>query len=335
MNKIYVYRAISGLRQLSLLEDVRPGDSRLFQHIPHELFVKAITLVEDFDEADYFLLPHYYTDVSSKPEYIQEATDLAGKHNKIICIITSQDDPRPISLAHAIVLRPSAYRSLLQRNEFIIPGQVEDLGAQYGVQVIHKGTRPVIGFVGKAGFDRFQDRIRYYLRNYLQYRGPRREGMYFRRKSLALLHNDKRIELRTIVRKRFSGNTKSIEVSPLEARSAYVQNMKDSLFTLAPRGDGNYSLRFYETLSLGRIPVLIDTDMKLPFEEKIAYDDFIVRIPEQALGELPERLWNFWNSHSEEDLIEMQKKARRAFEEYLYMPIFFQKFFSSDIKDTL
>jgi hypothetical protein len=54
-------------------------------------------------------------------------------------------------------------------------------------------------------------------------------------------------------------------------------NVINSHFVVANRGNGNFSMRFYQTLSAGRIPVLIDTDMVLPFEDEIDWTKYCVR----------------------------------------------------------
>ena len=42
------------------------------------------------------------------------------------------------------------------------------------------------------------------------------------------------------------------------------------------RGAGNFSYRFYEALSFGRIPILIDTDTLLPLQTKIEWSEHII-----------------------------------------------------------
>jgi hypothetical protein len=59
-------------------------------------------------------------------------------------------------------------------------------------------------------------------------------------------------------------------------KADFWENMQQNQFALAPRGAGNFSMRFYQALSVGRIPVLINTDMALPFSDLIPWKDFIV-----------------------------------------------------------
>ena len=61
-----------------------------------------------------------------------------------------------------------------------------------------------------------------------------------------------------------------------QLRFEFIRNILSSDYTLCFRGSGNYSLRFYETLCLGRIPLFINTDCKLPFEDEINWRDMFM-----------------------------------------------------------
>jgi hypothetical protein len=80
--------------------------------------------------------------------------------------------------------------------------------------------------------------------------------------------------------------------SKIKARLEYNNNVLSSKYTLCMSGDGNFSWRFYESLSFGRIPILIDTDIILPFEKIINWNDFIIKIKEEKLEMLPELIKN-------------------------------------------
>lgn len=70
-----------------------------------------------------------------------------------------------------------------------------------------------------------------------------------------------------------------------ELRKRYLENLNDSQFILCPRGAGLNSIRFFEALRMGRIPVLIADDTKLPLEWLVNYDNFVVRVPEADILE--------------------------------------------------
>jgi hypothetical protein len=56
----------------------------------------------------------------------------------------------------------------------------------------------------------------------------------------------------------------------------FWENMQQCQFMIAQRGAGNFSMRFYQALSAGRIPVLTNTDLLLPFSELINWKEIIV-----------------------------------------------------------
>lgn len=207
-----------------------------------------------------------------------------------------------------------------------MPAYVEDLGVQHGYEPL-RTKEATVGFVGKAGFRTVHEAVRYGVRNHVLRHGADREGMYFRRVALSVLKHNPSIKMKAIVRHSFSAHKDTIERPQEELRAEYVANMRNSLFTLAPRGDGNYSLRFYETLSMGRIPILIDTDMALPFEDQIAYDQFMVRVPWQDIAHVGEYVMRFLEK-SPEEIVDAQRKGRQAFERYLYMPAFLRQLVS-------
>ena len=60
----------------------------------------------------------------------------------------------------------------------------------------------------------------------------------------------------------------------------YKKVLSGSNFTLCPKGNGLSSYRFFECFHLNTIPVLFADKVVLPYEDKIDYNDFIVRIEE-------------------------------------------------------
>jgi hypothetical protein len=62
------------------------------------------------------------------------------------------------------------------------------------------------------------------------------------------------------------------------ARKDFYQNLLSGSYSFCIRGNGNFSYRFYEALSFGRIPILLDTDCVLPFSNIIDWNKFIIKI---------------------------------------------------------
>ncbi len=96
-------------------------------------------------------------------------------------------------------------------------------------------------------------------------------------------------------------------------QSKWIEALVSSQFILAPRGCGLNSIRFFEALSFGRIPVLMADDAKLPLEHLINYDEFIIRVPETELDSIPDLIETFMHTH---DLEVASKKALEIWETY-------------------
>jgi hypothetical protein len=90
-----------------------------------------------------------------------------------------------------------------------------------------------------------------------------------------------------------------------------IENYLTSEFCFCPRGNGNFSIRFYETLYYGRIPVIIDSDIMLPFENLIEWNKYIVI--SKTIEELPEKIYNFWLNN---DICEAQLNCKKLYNEY-------------------
>jgi hypothetical protein len=99
----------------------------------------------------------------------------------------------------------------------------------------------------------------------------------------------------------------------------FYKNIKNNLYGLCVRGGGNFSFRLGEVLMMGRIPILIDTDCILPFPDLIPYDTNFIRIPIEKIDDMVNIIEKYHESHTEEELIQIQKKNRLIWETY-YVP---------------
>ncbi len=90
------------------------------------------------------------------------------------------------------------------------------------------------------------------------------------------------------------------------------------------RGIGNFSVRFYETLAVGRIPVLLDTDCLLPLDKIINWEKHCVILNESEYKSLGNMVVNFHNDLSNHEFIEIQKANRKLWEDYLTRHNFFK-----------
>ena len=96
-------------------------------------------------------------------------------------------------------------------------------------------------------------------------------------------------------------------------QSQWIETLDSSKFILCPRGRGLSTVRTFESLSFGRIPVVYADDTKLPLENKINYSRIMVRIPEAEVNKTENYISNFISKY---DLEEASKEARYIWEKY-------------------
>lgn len=116
-------------------------------------------------------------------------------------------------------------------------------------------------------------------------------------------------------------------INKIHARREYYNNMLTGSFALCSRGGGNFSYRFYEALSFGRIPILIDTDCELPFEKKkiIQWDNHIIRIPIKEFFNLKRNDFINLIDHNVEKLSPLQN--RKLWQTYFSPEGYFENFY--------
>lgn len=100
-------------------------------------------------------------------------------------------------------------------------------------------------------------------------------------------------------------------------RQKYLDTLSCSLTALCPRGDGMNSIRFFEALSMGRIPVLISDNCLLPFASRISYDRFVIRVAEGEVDDTAGIILDWIREKSTAELMQRCREARQAWEQLL------------------
>jgi len=192
------------------------------------------------------------------------------------------------------------------------------------LQIRKKEDLPVAGFAGWAELP-FLLRAKIlakeiparFMALFDKKRGVLKKGIFFRQRAINILKGSALITANFKIRNFYSGHAKTIHGDFKNVRREFMKNIIDSDYVLCIKGDGNFSTRFYETLSLGRIPLFIDTECVLPLEDTINYKDFCVFVDFRNLSKIDKILADFHKNISDEQFVMMQKKARDAFENYL------------------
>lgn len=103
-----------------------------------------------------------------------------------------------------------------------------------------------------------------------------------------------------------------------ELERVFLDALRRSWTTLCPRGMGSSSIRFYEVMCFGRIPVHVSDAYRLPFEDKIDYSEFCLFIPEGEAHRAGPLLRMWLARRGKNQLMAMCRKARQVWEEYFH-----------------
>lgn len=240
-------------------------------------------LVSSPSLAEYLLYPRGLRTNSSENELaeMQQFHDLARHLGKKLLLFLISDEvvPSPAT-EHAIVYRLSMLRSQQLSHERILPFVWEGRSAAFKPIT---NPHPKIGFCGALTHP---DRIR-------------------------MLEMIKQICSSFIIPE-FIVREQSWGQGITNAAEEFWDNLEQCEFAACPRGCGNFSIRFYQALSGGRIPVIVDTDIVLPFDFEIPWNEIAVLSP--SLEELPANLSRFVKFR---DVIEAQRLCRTYYDRYL------------------
>lgn len=219
--------------------------------------------------SDAVLVPYDLSYWYKNKVYITYLKSLAKK--KTLIILNTGDFISKIKkIENVIYLRPFLNPGERSPNTIIIPYEIDQM-------ITARSFNPEfnISFIGY--FPRiFSRRLFYALKNSFWY--PVKGNGSIVRKLMARKVKKTNLPLTLIERNSFSGWRRDKSTNTLNRRVEFFNSVRGSRYVICPRGDGNQSLRFYETLSAGRVPILIDTRIKLPLEDRLNYSKITITL---------------------------------------------------------
>ena len=237
-----------------------------------------------------------------------------------------------------VFIKYFGYSSNPHKNELIKPGDLKyDLLKFYfngQIKIKTKSKIPRVGFDGLANYPKFS-LLRLILKNitlktlfnlYLTRIETDHIFPYLIKRNKILTYLEKSSIIDTNFKKRNIWAEGTVGNNS-NSRNEFLNNILSSDYSLCYRGAANYSLRFYETLCLGKIPLLIDTDCKLPFENLVNWKEICLFVKESDLRYIPELIVDFHNSHNKNQFIQKQIYCREIWVKYLSKKGFYKLFF--------
>jgi len=246
-------------------------------NITYETFFKNKSNIIEYasiEKCEYIFLPQKW-DLKINPH--------ENKQKFSVCFF-NDDFEKEIEVPKNIVLfRTSAHKTKIKFNEKIMPAFCEKISfSKMSDEHINKKT---ISFCGQV------DSFRHSIFSEIQNNKSLNTNFIFRKGFWAPEIQDKKI-----------------------ARQQYFDNIKNSLFVLCMRGAGNFSYRLYETMASGRIPIIINSDLQLPFENLLNWKEFSVIIEKEEIKFLDLIIEYFLENKNIEELC---YKNQTIWEEYL------------------
>ena len=307
--------------------------------------------ISSLEEADIVVLPTNLEQVFTNHEaqnLLNELLKRAKQAGKIsVGFFYGDCSHLEIPIQCDLVFRNSLYSSTRKPSDFAYPAWSVDFTEKYfngHLPIRQKRSKPIVGFCGFLGENNFNFYAKHFLYQIhkflgqgvfpLQYRFPlippqyrlqllHFQGHLVRRRAVSALSKSPLIQTNFVFRNQMGLFSQSDPSSREAFRQVYVTNMQESDYILCCRGYGNYSFRFYETLSCGRIPIFIDTDCVLPYDFEIDWKQYCVWLTESEIPLIGEKIAEFHEKLSPKEFIDLQHECWRIWQERLSPEGFF------------
>lgn len=259
-------------------------DKKLAELIPSkEEIVKLL-----YRKPGYALHPNILWANPDTPSILKQISETATTQKKTLVLIVDDYEYKYKRYKNLVLFRTSLRSSRRRNNEYVLPYVWEC--SEKAFSTSQPSSNPVVGFCGLVN--------------------------KHRRKIIKTFQESNKIETNFIIRDKFWGG----DPHNPSLINEYEQNIKNSQFVLCNRGNGNFSMRFYQSLAFGRIPVLVNTDMTLPFANDIPWRDLIVF--EKTEKRCLEKVIAI---HKYDEIGHRQKLCREIFDKYFHKDVVFPR----------
>jgi hypothetical protein len=269
-------------------------------------------LAESIESCDLALYPCELVPDSNGLTHVKTIAQQAKEAGKQLLVFYNNDDETTYRLDNVILIRTSCAKSQQPENVYAFPGWSLDFlnyfpGRQYTPKAA--SDTPSVSYCGYV--DYFEKRP---LQSLFAPKKKIVAPQERRGKAVRTLAKNKNIESNFIIRKNFWAGEIADKA---QVRMEYAQNMIGSVYAVVMRGAGNFSYRLYEVLSCGRIPLFVNTDCLLPFDEQIDWKKHLVWLEEEQLDNIDGILLNFHKSKTTAELEAMQHRNRELYERFI------------------
>lgn len=344
--KIYTFNAAEDTRVEMLWSLRSKNRDKIFSQFIAENRYIEVDSIQDCDVAIY---PNkaFTPETLAFDRSVYQAAQSAQTYRKPLIIDATSDSDVLLDIPWANILRNGLYKSLKKSFETECPYWSNERTKRGldSLDVSPKGKKPVIGFCGTtssrgklANLSKFivPDAVTRLVLS--QGKLSRRldpriiEGMslQLRETAMKILAIDSRLEVCFDVTNNRQSYYVRNESNKIALENLFINNTDKSDYVLCVRGGGNFSGRFYMALNAGRIPVVIDTDGVIPYEEQL----HLIKVPVNSLNKLPEVIAEHFATTTEQELQEMKQENRLIYHQLLSPEKFLPKYIRQCCKQT-
>jgi len=276
--------------------------------------------------------------------HIKAAVDLSLRSEKQLVIFCGGDQNERIDWPeNAAVFRFALRKSEKAKNELSTPifhrDHLRDFSGEGVFSAKDKSQLPLIAFCGyappfKTPFDlqKLKDwaKLMGVACGRIDASGGRAAHAVRAIALMRLMRSKKTLKPNFIIREKFGFNNKwgilqpgGSRQSAQQQRREFANNILESDYSLCVRGLANCSIRLYETMSLGRIPLVLDTDCVYPCDSLIDWESVGPFADRGDLWNVPELINRFHQNIDDEGFVELQERNRGIWEKYLCPTGFF------------
>ncbi len=327
--KIFTFNAANDTR-VEILWSLRPKnrDNIFSQYITENKYTE-VNSIQDCQVA-------IYPKKAFNPEslafdsFVYDAVEEAEKYQKPLIIDATCDSDVFLDIPTARILRCGLYKSLQQSFETECPfwSNFRTKNSLDLLKIFPKQKKPAISFCGTISSVGKLSQISKFLfpiktvKSILSSGQSSRkvdirlkEGMSLklRETALKLLTTDQRINSYFDVTNPDQSYYHDDDSNRVRLEKLFVNNISKCDYVLCSRGTGNYSGRFYMALNAGRIPVVIDTDVVIPFENKI----HLIKVPVESIERIGDYVSEHFEKTSELELETMKLENRYVYHQYI------------------
>lgn len=248
--QIYLSPEIEGIPKNELFPRMSPHPT-----LPDIDLISNLKLTASLENSDYILVPHAWKHIKGNANYVAYLHNLS-KETPILMVNSGDVSPR-CNLSNTIELRTFLHPWEKIERKIVLPYPVKE--KMFKIRKWKpKPTISFMGYVPKLGPGSF------FGENFQGLMRPIKSSVYLNRK--LSVHKLEKLtfvfDVKLTKRSSFTAYSSNPNLEKLVEE--YNSELNSADYILCPRGAANTSMRFYESLSAGRTPVLVDSGGSLP-----------------------------------------------------------------------